>query len=142
MHCGIDLRDLFRPGGGGSHLTWRRLDVLLDALPGDGAYKTALRDSLDDEELAELSKRPRDGHGRWSHTDLLLADIIDRLGHLGYAMRVYPKPPEPYTRPGVVRRRKLTPKGLAYLQALIDNHGAVPRPMTDGHPDEAHTIAG
>jgi hypothetical protein len=136
VHCGIDLRDLFRPGGGTSHLTWRRLDVLLDALPGDGAYKTALRDSLDDDELAELSTRPRDGYGRWSHTDLLLADVIDRLGHLGYALRAYSKVPAPYSRPGV-RRRKLSRKGLAYLQSLVDNHGATPRPMSEGRPDEA-----
>lgn len=141
---GTDLRDLFRPGGGASRLTWRRLNVLLDALPGDGLYKTAVRDSFDDEELVEMSRQARQGHGRWTHTDLLLADIIDRLGHLGYALRVYEKPPPPYSRPGVVGRRKLSTAGRAYLQALIDNNGATPRPMSAGRPGEpeAEPIAG
>jgi hypothetical protein len=82
-----------------------------------------------------MSAQPREGHGRWSHTDLLLADIIDRLGHLGYAMQAYKKPPDPYRRPGVIQRKRLSPKGRAYLQRLIENQGATDRPMTAGQPE-------
>ncbi len=35
MSAGIDLRDLYRPRGGGSRLTLRRLLVLIRALPMD-----------------------------------------------------------------------------------------------------------
>jgi hypothetical protein len=120
---GVDLRDLFRPHGGASRLTFRRLDVLLDALPGEGLYKTAVRDDLDEDVLREIAERPRAGHGRWSHTDLLLADIIDRLGHLGYGLKVYEQVPEPYARPGVFKRRhRRDPRVLAQLRAIAEEH--------------------
>ncbi len=101
-------------------------------------YKTAVRDSIDDDTLLQMARQPREraGHGRWSHTDLLLADIIDRLGHLGYAMQVYKKPPEPYLRPGIQRRQqRLSPEGRAYLLKLIANQGATERPMISGHSE-------
>lgn len=105
-------------------MTWRRLRSLLDALPGDGVYKTAVRDDIDDETLAELAGKPRAGHGRWSHTDLLLADAIDRLGVICYALRAYEKPPEPYRRPGTVPRgrRKADPTTLATIRAIAEEH--------------------
>jgi hypothetical protein len=104
-------------------LTWRRLDVLLDALPGEGQYKTAVRDDLDEDTLRDLIDQPRSGHGKWSHTDLLLADIIDRLGHLGYGLKVYEKVPEPYNRPGIFKRKyRRDPRVVAQLRAIAEEH--------------------
>lgn len=120
---GDDLRDLLRPNGGASRLTWRRLSMILDALPGDSLYKTAVRDSIDEHALADLAKKPRVGFGRWSHTDLLLADIIDRLGVLCYAMRAYEQVPAPYRRPGVTSgRRKADPQTMATIKAIAEEH--------------------
>jgi hypothetical protein len=97
---------------------------MLDALPGDGCYKTAVRDDIDDETLAELASKPRAGHGKWSHTDLLLADLIDRVGVLCYALRAYEKPPDPCRRPGVAPRgrRKADPQTLATIRAIAEEH--------------------
>lgn len=118
------MRDLFRRNGGRSRLTWRRLAVLLEALPGDGCYKTAVRDDIDDETLAELAQQPRKGHGRLSRTDLLLLDLIDLTGILCYAMRAFDKPPEPRARPGIVKRgrRKADPATLATIRAIAEEH--------------------
>lgn len=120
----MDLRDLWRPGGGASKLTYRLLGVLLHGLPGHSAYKTAVRDSIPDEQLAALAKRPREHHGVWSHTDLRLANIEDLL-----AMQVRGLRPTndwaPVPRPGVARaatRRALSPEGFAYLQKIRHDH--------------------
>lgn len=113
-------------------MTWRRLEVLVDALPGESALKTAIRDAIPDDELAAMAKR-RDaeaGHGPWARSDLLLAAIKDSVDWLVYvtakANGGSPKEPEPYPRPGVVakRRKALTAEGHAYLQRLRDNQGA------------------
>lgn len=118
---GTDLRDFFRPGYGTSRLTPRRLLVLLDALPGDSNYKTALLNELDDEELAELSKGERKGHTNWSHTDLLLAVVIDRLGVIASG-RTYEALPEPYPRPGIVSRKQSNSKARDILRAIAQEH--------------------
>ncbi len=132
---GIDLRDLFRPGGGTSRLTWRHLLAVWEALPGECLTKTALRDELGDEKLAELGAAERKGHGAWTHEALLLAAVIDAVRRLTWRFeqvsfedgRKIP-PPEPLPRPGVVakRQRKLNAQGLAYLQYLRTNRGAAP----------------
>lgn len=115
-------------------MTWRRLGVLLDGLPGESLYKTAVRDALGDEKLAELAKKPRDGHGPWSHTDLLLASIVDRLGELTYVVMAIagnkPKPPKPVPRPGVISGKSLrtTLRQQAYLAYLRAHRGAEPPP--------------
>lgn len=135
-HCdGVDLRDLFRPGGGTSRLTWRRLGALIDGLPGHSATKTAIRDALGDEKLAELSKDGPHQHGQWSHTDLRIAaleDVAQRI--LWRVMQVTSGQgtkipfPEPVPRPGVISRsrRRLDPKAQAYLAHLRANRGAAP----------------
>lgn len=99
--------------------------MLLDALPGDGRYKTALRDdSFSDDELAELAARPREGHGSWSHLELLVAELIDRVGLVAYGLRVWEKPPERLPRPGVVPvgRRRIDPVAKARLRAIAQEH--------------------
>ena len=87
-------------------------------------YKTAVRDDIDDETLAELARKPRKGHGRWSHTDLLLADLIDRVGVVCYALRAYEKPPDPYRRPGTTKpgRRKADPTTMSTIRAIAEEH--------------------
>lgn len=129
-HCnGIDLRDLWRRGGGASKMTYRLLGVLIDGLPGHSAYKTAVRDSLSDEQLAELAKEPRDRHGVWSHTDLLIAALVDRIELLrrdvvavngGKVKGEF----EPIPRPGVATRRRkaLSAEGHAYLRRIREEH--------------------
>jgi hypothetical protein len=124
-----DLRDLWRPGGGESKLTWRRLRVLIDALPGESATKTATRDELSDAELVELSKQVK-AHGAWSHSEYLLAQIADLLSWVIFAeyhsQGGKPKPPEPLSRPGVVgkKSRALSDEGREYLRKLRANRGA------------------
>lgn len=99
--------------------------MLIDALPGESATKTAIRDALDEDELAKVAGR--DGHGPWSRTDLLLATAIDLLKWVIFAVYAAqggkPKEPEPLPRPGVAsRRRRLGPAQFAYLQRLRDEH--------------------
>ena len=109
---GIDLRDLWR-----GDLTWRRLAVLVAALPPESATKTAIRDGLTPEQLASIT--PREGHGPWSNAELLLAAICDRLALLLWqngAKSGTPQP-KPITRPGVERAgaRTISDRGVAYL---------------------------
>ncbi len=125
------MRDLFRPDGGTSRLTYRQVAAWLDLLPGESAYKTAIRDALSDEQLAALAKRPREGHGPWSHAELLLAHIVDMLAWVIYAIPAAqggkPKKPKPFPRPGVPKERKqferqatkvLTAAQRAYLERM------------------------
>ncbi len=137
---GQDLRDLWLPQHGPSRLTWRRLGVLYDGLPGDSLTKTAQANDLGDAKLAELAKRQTDGHGRWSHTDMLLADLIDAVNLSTYILRLAntdPKraksvqPPEPVHRPGLVRKRgrgraTLTAEARALLAYMAEHQGALP----------------
>ncbi|MGI5247768.1 hypothetical protein [Dactylosporangium sp. CA-139066] len=119
-----------------SRLTPRRLDVLLDALPGDSLYKTAVRDAISDDDLAELAATPPKGHGRWSHTDLLLAEVVDRLGVVAWALHAYEKPPEPYHRPGIVRRRRgrSNPAIKAQIEAIAREHAELHGYSLDNPP--------
>lgn len=123
----LDVRDLWRPGGGASGLTWRRLRVLVDGLPAESDVKTAYRDAMSDAELAELAKEAR-GHGPWSATDYRIAAIRDDIHWLIFAVFAAaggkPKQPDPTPRPGVPdKRRRATPKGVQYLLALQRGHG-------------------
>jgi hypothetical protein len=132
----VDLRDLWRPGGGTSRLTYRQVGSWIARLPGESQYKTAVRESLSDEQLAELSKRPREGHGPWSQSELLLAHIGDVIRVQTYilqaintdkAHRSKLRAPEPYPRPGVAAKkaqqeRKHVEHGLSAQQrALLES---------------------
>lgn len=97
--------------------------MLLDALPGDSSYKTALMNSYGDEALAEMSQLAPEGHGRWSHTDLLLAHLIDLVGVFAYGKGVFERAPEPYRRPGILpRRRKRNPAITAEIERIAREH--------------------
>lgn len=128
---GLDLRDLWRPSGGPRRLTWRLLDVLIERLPGESATKTAIRDDMADEQIAEITATPQRGHGPWSHSDLLAADIIDLLKWVIYAIYAAqggkPDRPKPYPRPGVgkVKPRRIGAPQMAYLQRLRTQHEAL-----------------
>jgi hypothetical protein len=143
-HYRIDLRDLWRPDGGPSRLTHRRLMVLIDHLPGESAFKTAVRDQLTDEQLAELAKRPRDKHGPWSHMALLTAAELDELRMLrrDIVAVLGGKPAgkfEPVPRPGVAAgRRRLGAAQLAHLQRLRAEHDA----LHGDEPVEASAVQG
>lgn len=135
-HCdGQDLRDLFLPGGGPGRLSWRRLDALIAGLPGHSATMTAIRDSLGDERLAELSKDATPEHGQWSHEALRLAALEDVAKQILWRVTQVTAPPgtkvpfpEPVPRPGVAarRRRKLSNEAHAYLRYLREHGGAAP----------------
>ena len=112
---GIDLRDLWR-----GDLTYRRLAVLVAALPAESLTKTAIRDGMSPAQLAraQASRTARPGHGPWSNSELLLALVADRLGVMIWqngGKKSAPRP-DPIPRPGVAAPgRTVTPQGVAYL---------------------------
>lgn len=124
-HCGVRLKDLWRDGG---DLTYREVSVLFDGLPGECLTKTAIRDNLTDEQLADMAKQPRTGHGPWSHLELLTAAQIDVLRSLLYVTVVAKggkaDQPEPWPRPGVAakKRRQIGAGQLAHLRRLAAEH--------------------
>lgn len=102
---------------------------LIEHLPPESASKTAARDEADPADLARLPA-PK-GHGPWSAVEMRLADVIDQLSWVTYA--IYhsqggkPKRPKPYPRPGVAdqnKPRQVGGRALAYLQRLRANRGA------------------
>lgn len=115
---------MWRPRGGTSRLTWRRLGVLVDQLPPESCTKTAQRDSLDPAEVARMAKGPWSGYGPWSREALMLAEVVDHLNRVIYTLiRVNGgkrPPPEPYPRPGVVpkTRHQQDPKAVAFLAEI------------------------
>lgn len=146
-HCrGQDIRDLWAPGHGTSRLTWRRLGVLYDGLPGESLTKTAWANDLGETKLAELAKRPSNGDYRpMTSVDLTIADLIDDVRHLIYLTRLantdskkhgsVPKP-EPYPRPGVKRTgrsrfRQATPEARKLIAYMRANQGAMPEGWAD-----------
>ncbi|MEO3856238.1 hypothetical protein [Acrocarpospora sp. B8E8] len=124
----MDLRDLFKPGGGPSRLTWRLLGVLIRNLPMESATKTAMRNSMSGTELEAAGKAADPSEGQWSQEEMLLARVHDAIRHLEWALiRVNGgkgKPPEPMPRPGVQpkgRKPKLTARQAeARAQAIFD----------------------
>lgn len=95
----MDLLDLWRPA---SHLTWRKLGVLFRELPAGSRTMTAIRVAAPAEALRGDAD-PADA--RWSHTDMLLAGVIDAIHSLQWTYvarhsKTTPKRPEPIRRPG------------------------------------------
>lgn len=115
-------------------MTYRRLQVFIDRLPPESSTKTAIRDDLGEVNLAKMAQeQPQDGYGPWSHTDMRLAALIDKVSWLIYA--VYhaqggkPKEPKQFPRPGVLKDgaavRVLNEQQRSYLeQVRARNHAA------------------
>lgn len=77
----------------------------VDLLPPESCTKTAMRDDLTPEQLADMAKVEPEGAGTWSHSDMLLAAVYDRLGSVMSVIfasqgHKYDAPP-PYPRPGI-----------------------------------------
>lgn len=146
MHCHrTDLRDLFRPGGGESRLTWRLLGNLIRHLPPESATKTALRNRMTDAEIKQASKQADPSQGQWSHQEMLIASLVDAVRWLIHVTVVAnggkksSKPPEPVPRPGVKpkgRRRQLTPEQTAAVLRRI-NGGTLPGSWRQSRPGTA-----
>lgn len=70
-----------------------------------------------------MAQQESDGHGRWSHTDLLLAHLIDLVGMFAYGKGVFDKAPQPYRRPGVLPRvRRRDPAITAQIAEIAREH--------------------
>lgn len=132
----VDVRDLWAPEKA-RRLSYTTVRALLNHLPPESAYKTALRDRLTSKDF-ESAPDP-DGWGPWSRTDELLAVLIDRIGWLQYATLAVaggkPSEPEPIRRPGVGmsgrEQRIHAALTAAHIQYLRDHDGASPPPGWD-----------
>jgi len=122
------VRDLWRPGGGRSALTWRLLGNLIRHLPPESAVKTELRNAMSDAEIKRLAEEADPSQGQWSHTEMLIASLIDAVRTNTFVLQrvngVKVKAPEPIPRPGVPskkrkKRRQLTPEQTALVLARI-----------------------
>lgn len=96
-------------------MSLRRLRILIEHLPSESATKTAMRNAVTPEQLAEASEGARPDLAPWSGTEMLLASLLDSV-RLNTAVLVAvnggPKPDITLTpRPGVApvqSRRRLT----------------------------------
>lgn len=115
----MNFVDLFVPG---TSLTWRKLLVLVEHLPPEGALNTAIRNMTSEERLS--SNAGDSSEARWSTVETLLATLIDevRINSWMYASahsdQKIPKP-EPIKRPGVnVHRRNLRALDMEKAQRM------------------------
>jgi hypothetical protein len=145
---------MYRPGGGPSRLTLRKLSVLIDGLPPESKTMTELRllaeatapalaageEGEGDDDDSEPYD-PADGH--WSHTDMLLATLIDEMRKLQYitiranSTKGKPPLPDPVRRPGhgkkpvkARRKKELRPEHRMAIDPRSPAYGRAP-----GRPD-------
>lgn len=98
-------------------MSWRRLRLLIEHLPPESATMTALRNQLDDEELAERAEHGDPEAARWSQLEQLTATLIDAVRRVEYVLVCAnqdgksqpPEPPEPIPRPGAKARKRTPP---------------------------------
>jgi len=106
-YYGLDYLDRFRPG---RSLGWRKLLVFIEHLPPESALNTAIRNSLPEDHIADRPREP--AKSPWSTMELLTAALIDELRVNGWmyaqahSETTIPRP-EPISRPGVHRRRRV-----------------------------------
>ncbi|GGW80870.1 hypothetical protein [Streptomyces griseoloalbus] len=94
-------------------MSWRRLRILIQHLPPESATWTALRNSMDPDELAAQADKGEPEKARWSQLEQLVAVVADRVAHLEWALWTVniqqkskrPDPPEPIRRPGARPRK-------------------------------------
>lgn len=101
-YYGIPLTSL------GAGLSWRRLLVLIEHLPPEGALNTAIRNATPDHELARATSDA--ARAPWSTLESLVASLIDELRQFEWMYasahaKTAPKMPEPIRRPGITARR-------------------------------------
>ena len=113
-------------------MSWRRFGVLVSRLPVDSEYQTERRNNVD---LSQLPPPTPGVHGAWPQTDMLLADIKDRLGDLIYSQGGYERPPARHPRPGVDNVTPINAESLAYLEYVRAHHGE--HPPDDWTPDRS-----
>lgn len=94
--------------------------------------------------LAEEAGRDRDGFGPFSHTDMLLAALVDEARHGNWLLRlintdkekrqaVLAHRPEPIHRPGLTRKRnrRASAQAQRILAHMAANRGAAPAGWSD-----------
>jgi hypothetical protein len=114
-YYGTDFRDL------GSGLSWRRMLVLVNALPPESATMTAIRNDTPDEALDEMEMHPE--LAQWSGIEGLLALLVDEMRNLTWSFlqsrteEKLPRP-EPLPRPGLRSRPRGRGRRLEDMQRL------------------------
>ena len=91
----------------GAELSWRRLLVLVEHLPPEGALNTAIRNATPEAELAQATGDA--ARAPWSTLESLVASLIDELRNFAWMYasvhaKSAPKRPEPIRRPGSTGR--------------------------------------
>lgn len=107
--------------------------MLVKHLPAESATKTALRNKAPVEDLKEKVSDAETEYGPWSQTDMLLAELIDVARWLQWSKTKAAEEkrdvPEPYPRPGVVRKPKVGAVNadvIDLLEYIRKNNGAPP----------------
>ncbi|MEV4739790.1 hypothetical protein [Streptomyces sp. NPDC049555] len=115
-------------------MSWRQLRVLLEHLPPESATMTALRNAAPAADLDAQAEGADPSRGRWSQTELLLAQAIDALNRLTHYYALVntsggkkPEAPPPVPRPGIAAtpaRRRISDAAAETLFQIIN--GAAP----------------
>jgi hypothetical protein len=101
--------------------------VLIDHLPAGSSTMAEIRDGMTREELAAAQDKNSKSFGRWSRTDLILAEVIDatrtQTWVLGTAQGAFKKrlpAPEPFPRPGLDLSKPSKPRTMEELKQRVD----------------------
>ncbi|MEH6373622.1 hypothetical protein V7793_04565 [Streptomyces sp. KLMMK] len=109
---------------------------MIEHLPPEAATMTALRNNAPPADLDAQAEGADPSRGRWSQTDLLLAQTIDAVNRLTHYYALVntsggkqPDPPSPVPRPGVPRPRDHRPRmSDAAAQTLLQIINGTPGP--------------
>lgn len=123
----VDLLDLYRPG---SHVSLRKLGVLISYLPPESATATAIRNWVAEHGGVETAgPAPEPAKGQWDLTQLLLGGVIDELRWFRYEFRQVNskqpgEAPPQVERPGVevTVRKRMTVIGRNFLEEQRRKH--------------------
>ncbi|MCA6090923.1 hypothetical protein LE181_01875 [Streptomyces sp. SCA3-4] len=107
---------------------------MIEHLPPEAATMTALRNNAPPADLEAQAEDADPSRGRWSQTDLFLAQTIDAINRLTHYYTLVntsggkqQDPPQPVSRPGVPRTRDYRPRmSDATVQTLLQ--------IINGHP--------
>ncbi|MEU2514309.1 hypothetical protein [Streptomyces syringium] len=93
---------------------------MVEHLPPESAVMTALRNTAPDGDLEKRAAGSDPASGRWSQSDMLLAQLIDAVRQLSHCYvvantdskaRKKVTPPEPVARPGIPRTGQAPARG-------------------------------